>query len=72
MKINVISAYLDGNPKAKSPDEAYGHSDVAGRGFYTIEEMSGERGKEFRRAQRSSNNMVRVDGDMIGSWNLDF
>jgi hypothetical protein len=72
MKINVLTAYLDGKPAARSPTEAYGHSNVAGRGFYTIEEMAGERGAEFRRSQRSSNNMVRVDGDMVGSWNLEF
>jgi hypothetical protein len=35
-------------------------------------EMSDERTEEFMRAQKRSNNMVNVEGNMVGSWNLEF
>lgn len=71
-RINVLTAYIDGKPHSKSGVDAYGHDNPAGRGFYTMAEMSDERSKEFMRAQKSSVNMKRVDGEMVGSWNLDF
>ena len=71
-KINMVAAYLDGRVHPTSPKESYGHSNVAGRGYYTMAEMSDERTEDFMRAQKSSNNMVRVEGDMVGSWNLEF
>jgi hypothetical protein len=37
-----------------------------------MDEMSDERTDEFMRAQKASNNMANVEGEMIGSWNLDF
>jgi len=61
-----------GREKPISPKEAYGHSTAAGRGYYSMEEMSDERTKEFMRSQKRSNNMVNVEGDMVGSWNLEF
>ncbi len=71
-KINVITAYVDGRVKPASPKEAYGHATAAGRGYYTMAEMSDERTEEFMRAQKRSNNMVNVEGNMVGSWNLEF
>ena len=71
-KINEVSAYVFGRVKPVSPREAYGHSGPAGRGYYTMDEMSDERTDEFVRAQKASNNMANVEGEMIGSWNLDF
>jgi hypothetical protein len=71
-KINEVSAYVFGRVKPVSPREAYGHSGPAGRGYYTMKEMSDERTDEFMRAQKASNNMANVEGEMIGSWNLDF
>ena len=71
-KINEVSAYVFGRVKPTSPTEAYGHSGPAGRGYYTMDEMSDERTDEFMRAQKASNNMANVEGEMIGSWNLDF
>jgi hypothetical protein len=71
-KINEVSAYVFGRVKPTSPKEAYGHSTAAGRGYYTTEEMSDERTEDFMRAQKRSNNMANVEGEMIGSWNLDF
>lgn len=70
--INEVDAFLYGRTKPTSPKEAYGRSDWKGRGFLTMDEMSGERGKEFMASQRRSNNMVNVEGDKIGSWNLEF
>jgi hypothetical protein len=70
--INEVTAYVFGKPKPTSPKEAYGHSNAAGRGYYTMKEMSDERTDEFMRAQKRSNNMVNVEGDMVGSWNLEF
>ena len=74
VKINEVSAYVFGRVKPVSPREAYGHSDPAGRGYYTMAEMGddGGRTEEFMRSQKSSNNMANVEGEMIGSWNLDF
>ena len=39
-----------------------------------MDQMSGgaERGREFMASQRRSNNMVNVEGDKVGSWNLEF
>ena len=71
-KINVITAYVNGKPVPKSGQNAYGRDDPAGRGFYTMADMSDERSKEFMRSQKSSNNMARVDGEMVGAWNLEF
>ncbi len=68
--INVVSAYMYDEPT--SPKEAYGHSDARGRGFLSMNEMSDERCKEYARAQKPSNNMVNVNGKMLGSWNLEF
>ena len=70
--INEVTAYVFGREKPTSPKEAYGHSTAAGRGYYTMAEMSDERTEEFMRAQKRSNNMVNVEGNMIGSWNLEF
>ena len=72
VKINEVSAYVFGRVKPVSPREAYGHSGPAGRDYYTMDEMSDERTDEFVRAQKASNNMANVEGEMIGSWNLDF
>mgnify|MGYP003152315446 FL=1 len=72
MRINVLSAYLDGKPRPKSDKVAYGSSTAAGRGFYSMAEMTTEYDREYMRDQKSSNNMMRVDGEMVGSWNLDF
>ena len=71
-RINEVTAYLFGKTKPTSPKEAYGHQTAAGRGYYTMEEMSDERTDDFMRAQKRSNNMVNVEGDMVGSWNLEF
>ena len=70
--INEVTAYVFGKVKPTSPKEAYGDSTAAGRGYYTMEEMSDERTEDFVRAQKRSNNMVNVEGDMVGSWNLEF
>ena len=70
--INEVDAFLYGRAKPTSPKEAYGHKTAAGRGYYSMEEMSDERKKEFMSSQRRSNNMVNVEGDMVGSWNLEF
>ena len=70
--INEVTTYVFGRVHPTSPGEAYGHSNVAGRGYYTMEEMSDERTDDFLRAQKRSNNMVNVEGDMVGSWNLQF
>jgi len=71
-RINVITAYLDGRSATVSGNDAYGHDTPAGRGFYTMSDMSDERSKEYMKDQRSSTNMARVEGEMVGSWNLDF
>tara|TARA_R100000687_G_C6344778_1_gene115941 strand:- start:280 stop:501 length:222 start_codon:yes stop_codon:yes gene_type:complete len=71
-RINEVTAYVFGKVKPTSPKEAYGHSGPAGRGYYTMDDMSDERTDDFVRAQKRSNNMVNVEGDMLGSWNLDF
>ena len=71
-KINVITAYVGGRVLPTSPKEAYGHSTAAGRGYYSMEEMSDERTEDFMNAQRRSNNMVNVEGEMMPSWNLNF
>ena len=71
-KINMITAYVGGRVAPVSPKEAYGHSTAAGRGYYTMDDMSDERTDEFVRAQKDSNNMANVEGEMVGSWNLDF
>ena len=71
-KINEVSAYVFGRVKPVSPREAYGHSDPAGRGYYTMAEMVVDGGRAFVRAQKASNNMANVEGEMVGSWNLDF
>ena len=71
-RINEVSAYVFGKVKPTSPKEAYGHSTAAGRGYYTIKEMSDERTEDFMRSQRRSNNMVNVEGEMMPAWNLDF
>ena len=71
-KINVVSAYVDGRVRPTSPKEAYGHSTAAGRGYYSMEEMSDERTEDFMRAQKASNNMANVEGQMVGSWNQEF
>ena len=70
--INEVRAYLYGRTKPTSPKEAYGEKTAAGRGFYTTGEMSDARTEEFMRSQKQSNNMRNVEGDMIGSWNLEF
>ena len=70
--INEVTAYVFGKVNPTSPKEAYGHSTAAGRGYYTMAEMSDERTEEFMRAQKRSNNMVNVEGNMVGSWNLEF
>jgi len=70
--INEVTAYVFGRERPISPKEAYGHVTAAGRGYYTMEEMSDERTEEFMRAQKRSNNMVNVEGNMVGSWNLEF
>ena len=70
--INEVTAYVFGKVKPTSPKEAYGHETAAGRGYYTMAEMSDERTEEFMRAQKRSNNMVNVEGNMVGSWNLEF
>jgi hypothetical protein len=71
-KINMITAYVDGRVLPTSPKEAYGHSTPAGRGYYTMSDMSDERTEDFMRAQKRSNNMANVEGEMVGSWNLEF
>jgi len=71
-KINMITAYVDGRVQPTSPKEAYGHATAAGRGYYTMAEMSDERTEDFMRAQKASNNMANVEGEMVGSWNLEF
>ena len=71
-KINVITAYVGGRVLPTSPKEAYGHSTAAGRGYYSMEEMSDERTEDFLRAQKASNNMANVEGQMVGSWNQEF
>ena len=71
-RINVLTAYLDGRSPIQSGKDAYGHDTPAGRGFYTMSEMSDERSKEYMKDQKSSVNMARVEGEMIGAWNLDF
>jgi hypothetical protein len=72
--INEVDAYLYGRAVPTSPKEAYGHDNWKGRGFLTVDQMSGgaERGREFMASQRRSNNMVNVEGDKVGSWNLEF
>ena len=72
--INQVDAFLYGKTVPTSPKEAYGHSDWKGRGFLTMDQMSGgeERQRAFMSSQRKPNNMVNVDGDMVGSWNLEF
>jgi len=70
--INEVTAYVFGKEKPRSPKEAYGHSTAAGRGFYSMDEMSDERTREYMRAQKKSNNMVNVEGNMVGAWNLEF
>jgi hypothetical protein len=70
--INMVTEYLYGKTIPTSPKESYGHSDWKGRGFLTMDQMSGERGKEFMMDQKRTNNMVNVEGDMVGSWNLEF
>ncbi len=70
--INEVDAFLYGRAKPTSPKEAYGHTTAAGRGYYSMDEMSDERTKDFMASQRRSNNMVNVEGDMVGSWNLEF
>ena len=70
--INEVTAYVFGREKPTSPKEAYGHSTAAGRGYYTMAEMSDERTEDFMRAQRRSNNMVNVEGSMMPAYNLDF
>jgi len=45
--INEVTAYVFGREKPTSPKEAYGHSTAAGRGYYTMAEMSDERTEEF-------------------------
>ncbi len=71
-RINEVSAYVFGRVQPTSPKESYGHSTAAGRGYYTMTEMSDERTEDFMRAQRRSNNMVNVEGEMMPAWNLDF
>jgi len=71
-KINMITAYVGGRVQPTSPKEAYGHATAAGRGYYTMAEMSDERTEDFMRAQKASNNMANVEGEMVGSWNLEF
>jgi len=71
-RINEVSAYVFGRVQPTSPKESYGHATAAGRGYYTMAEMSDERTEEFMRAQKRSNNMVNVEGNMVGSWNLEF
>ena len=71
-KINMITAYVGGKVQATSPKEAYGHATAAGRGYYSMAEMSDERTEDFMRAQKASNNMANVEGEMVGSWNLEF
>ena len=71
-RINEVSAYVFGRVRPTSPKEAYGHDTAAGRGYYTMTEMSDERTEDFMRAQRRSNNMVNVEGNMVGSWNSEF
>jgi|TARA_Y100000310_G_C20623820_1_gene784759 hypothetical protein len=71
-KINEVSAYVFGRVQPTSPKESYGHTTAAGRGYYTTAEMSDERTEDFMRAQKQSNNMANVEGEMVGSWNLDF
>ena len=68
----MITAYVGGRVKPTSPKEAYGHSTAAGRGYYTMAEMSDERTEEFMKSQKSSNNMANVEGEMVGAWNLEF
>tara|TARA_R110002020_G_scaffold475930_1_gene714603 strand:+ start:290 stop:496 length:207 start_codon:yes stop_codon:yes gene_type:complete len=68
----MITAYVGGRVIPTSPKESYGHSTAAGRGYYTMKEMSDERTEEFMRSQKSSNNMANVEGEMVGSWNLEF
>ena len=72
--INEVDAYLYGRTVPTSPKDAYGHDNWKGRGFLTVDQMSGgaERGREFMASQRRSNNMVNVEGDKVGSWNLEF
>ena len=70
--INEVTAYVFGKVKPTSPKESYGHSTAAGRGYYTMAEMSDERTEEFMRSQRRSNNMVNVEGSMMPAYNLDF
>ena len=70
--INEVDAFLYGRAKPTSPKEAYGHTTAAGRGYYSMDEMSDERTRDFMASQRRSNNMVNVEGDMVGSWNLEF
>ena len=71
-KINMITAYVGVRVIPISPKESHGHSTAAGRGYYTMKEMSDERTEEFMRSQKSSNNMANVEGEMVGSWNLEF
>ena len=71
-RINEVTAYVFGKVKPTSPKEAYGHSGPAGRGYYTMDDMSDERTDDFVRAQKRSSNIVNVEGDMLGSLNLDF
>ena len=54
-KINMITAYVGGRVVPTSPKEAYGHSTAAGRGYYSMAEMSDERTEDFLRAQKASN-----------------
>jgi len=70
--INEVTAYVFGKVKPTSPKESYGHSTAAGRGYYTMAEMSDERTEDFMRAQKRSNNMANVEGSMMPAYNLDF
>jgi len=72
--INEVDAFLYGRTKPTSPKEAYGHDNWKGRGYLTMDQMSGggERGREFMASQRRSNNMVNVEGNEVGAWNLEF